>query len=137
MSDPTRAAQAPEDWDRSESDIIDSASSSARVAFPSDGQAEENGDGAVEGEGSQRGKRTLSELLKLHAAKGSDSNFSAEEATRVADVLGEWINSGSSPYEGEDDFFARAQDDSSVSRQRTPALDSRPRGQSDSGVGKS
>lgn len=92
MSDPTRAAQAPEDWDRSESDIIDSASSSARVAFPSDGQAEENGDGAVEGEGSQRGKRTLSELLKLHAAKGSDSNFSAEEATRVADVLGEWVS---------------------------------------------
>lgn len=92
MSDPTRASQAPEDWDRSESDIVDSGSSSARVAFPSHGQAEENGDGAVEGEGSQRGKRTLSELLKLHAAKGSDSNFSAEEATRVADVLGEWVS---------------------------------------------
>lgn len=96
MSDATRASQAPEDWDRSESDIIDasqaSGSPSGRVAFPSHGQAEENGDGVVEGDGSQRGKRTLSELLKLHAAKGSDSNFSAEEATRVADVLGEWVS---------------------------------------------
>lgn len=89
MSDSPRASA--EDWDRSESDIKQaSGSSSARVAFPSHGQAEENGEGAVEGDG--RGKRTLSELLKLHAAKGSDSNFSAEEATRVADVLGQWVS---------------------------------------------
>jgi hypothetical protein len=34
---------------------------------------------------------TLSELLRLHAEKDSKGNFSAEEATKIADVLGQWV----------------------------------------------
>ena len=36
-------------------------------------------------------KRTLSDLLKLHSEKGSVVEFSPEEATRIADVLGQWV----------------------------------------------
>lgn len=36
-------------------------------------------------------KRTLSELLKLHAEKGKDLDMSAEEASAVAEVLGRWV----------------------------------------------
>lgn len=123
--------------------------------------------------GLSKGKRSLSELLRLHAEKGTDVKFSAEEALRVADVLGQWvrirysdiyilfrmnhfcsygyyarpyarslitaflqINSGSSPYEGEDDFFARSQDDLSLPAKRLPTHEPnvRPRGQSESVV---
>ncbi|KAH9968225.1 hypothetical protein BC827DRAFT_1113132, partial [Russula dissimulans] len=58
--------------------------------------------------------RTLSELLRLHAEKGTDVHFTAEEATRLEELLGQWINSSSSPYEGDDEFFTRSQDDSIV-----------------------
>jgi hypothetical protein len=37
------------------------------------------------------GKRTLSDLLKLHAEKGTDCRLSAEEASRLGDVLGQWV----------------------------------------------
>ncbi|KAF9041185.1 hypothetical protein BJ165DRAFT_1487556 [Panaeolus papilionaceus] len=88
-------------------------------------------------ENGKGGKRTLSELLKLHSEKGSNGTFTPEEATRIADVLGQWINASSSPYEGEDDFFARtAQDDLSLASKRpTPvnvSLAGRPRGRSES-----
>ncbi|EIW77187.1 hypothetical protein CONPUDRAFT_36493, partial [Coniophora puteana RWD-64-598 SS2] len=60
--------------------------------------------------------RSLSELLRLHAEKGTDVHFTAEEASRVGEVLKQWINSGPSPYEaGEEDFFARSQDDLAIS----------------------
>jgi hypothetical protein len=36
-------------------------------------------------------KRTLSELLKLHAEKGKDLDLSPEEASAVAEVLGRWV----------------------------------------------
>jgi len=80
-----------------------------------------------------KGKRSLSELLRLQ--KGTDLQLNAEEASRVADVLGQWINSNSAPYEGDDDFFARSQDDLSLPK-RTPKgeTNARPRGQSESSV---
>ncbi|PPR08250.1 hypothetical protein CVT24_001292 [Panaeolus cyanescens] len=83
------------------------------------------------------GKRTLSELLKLHSEKGSNGSFTQEEANRIADVLGQWINASSSPYEVEDDFFARtAQDDLSLASKRpiqvAISLAGRPRGRSES-----
>jgi hypothetical protein len=40
----------------------------------------------------EQGKRSLSELLRLHAEKGTDCKFSAEEAARVADVLRDWVS---------------------------------------------
>jgi len=135
-----------EDWDRSLN--LDSESCSLSnsltlppststttprnsVAFPAD-------DGATPrrtNENTKGGKRTLSELLRLHAEKGTDCQFSQDEASRVADVLGQWINASSSPYEGEDDFFVRAQDDISIPLKRstaTPSIEGRPRGQSES-----
>ena len=74
-----------EDWDRSMN--LDTRNS---VAFPADdaGAGEEPG----QGEGAGRDKRTISELLKLHAEKGKDVTFSAEEAGRIAEVLGQWVS---------------------------------------------
>ncbi|THH17304.1 hypothetical protein EW146_g3472 [Bondarzewia mesenterica] len=136
MSDPSHASLPSEDWDRSDIDLHGTETQS-RVAFPSHGSEDSSNSGSQEGPRASGGSRTLSELLKLHAEKGTDVHFTVEEAIRVADVLGQWINSGSSPYEGEDDFFTRAQDDSSISR-RSPALDAsgRPRGQSESVISK-
>ncbi|KAI0027673.1 hypothetical protein K488DRAFT_90581 [Vararia minispora EC-137] len=136
MADVSRMSQPPEDWDRSLVDLEPGVAGSARVAFPS----HDVDDSPTEGTGGRSsGKRTLSELLKLHAEKGTAVNFTPEEAAKLEEVLGQWINSGCSPYEGEDDFFARSQDDSSIPR-RSPAVDAaagRPRGQSESIVGKS
>ena len=59
------------------------------MLFPADaGPGEEPG----QGEGAGRDKRTISELLKLHAEKGKDVTFSAEEAGRIAEVLGQWVS---------------------------------------------
>ncbi|TFK47562.1 hypothetical protein OE88DRAFT_1665756 [Heliocybe sulcata] len=120
-----------EDWDRSESTQGEKPSTPRKlVAFPGENRAEgevPTGDG--------KGKRTLSELMKLYAEKGTSVKFSSEEAARLADVLGQWINSESSPYEGEDDFFATSQDDLALTPKRSPSTngaDGRPRGQSES-----
>ncbi|KAI0938788.1 hypothetical protein AcV5_000392 [Taiwanofungus camphoratus] len=134
-----------EDWDRSMNlqsgpEALDSHTPRNSVAFPADVGVEGGGEDTP-GRGRGAGaKRTLSELLKLHAEKGTDVTFSQEEASRIAEVLGQWINSGPSPYESEDDFFTRthAQDDSSLAK-RSPSstgfdLMSRPRGQSESVV---
>ncbi|KAI6132530.1 hypothetical protein EDD16DRAFT_1532635 [Pisolithus croceorrhizus] len=109
-----------EDWDRSESDIhppngraASSATPRNSVAFPRDGAEDTPG-------------RTC-------GGRGSRSLTSS-----IADVLKQWINSGTSPYEGEDDFFSRSQDDSSLTSRRSSRLPSgsvsRPRGQSESVV---
>ncbi|KAJ7768544.1 hypothetical protein B0H16DRAFT_1366241 [Mycena metata] len=83
------------------------------------------------------GKRSLSELLRLHAEKGTDCTFSPEEAARVADVLRDWINAGSSPYEDEDDFFARGSQDDLALPGAKKVTDGRARGQSDVSAGNS
>ena len=85
-----------EDWDRSESDIqanIGNGESSKptttlrnSVIFPNDG-SDTPGRGVA-----SKGERTLSQLLKLHAENGAQGNFSAEEASRVAEVLGQWVS---------------------------------------------
>jgi hypothetical protein len=85
-----------EDWDRSESDIqADSGLSDNKrtttprnsVVFPADGAEKTPGRGVA-----SKGERTLSELLKLHAEKGTEGRFSADEASRVAEVLGQWVS---------------------------------------------
>jgi len=78
-----------EDWDRSESDIqLDGDLRTPRnsVLFPADGLPD-----LSPRKGGRRENRTLSELLKLYAEKGTDCQFSQEEATRIADVLGQWV----------------------------------------------
>jgi len=102
-----------EDWDRS-------------IRSPS---------GVQSAQGEAR-KRTLSDLLRLHAEKGKDLDLSQEEANQLAEVLGRWINSESSPFEGEDTFFTpgQSQDDSALPSRRstTESYETRPRGQSES-----
>ena len=155
-----------EDWDQSleitdeditsENTLSPLARTTPRnsVVFPADetpGRLVKTGcghgrDGSVDG----KGKRTLSELLKMHSERGTNCQFSVEEASRVGDVLGQWvgatlfdasrsdliyicqINASSSPYEGEDDFFIRSQDDLFILPKRSPLMEGRPRGQSES-----
>ena len=84
----TVASTTSEDWDRSLSEEPDSRNGNRpnTVSFP--GSEEEESTTPVAG---GKGKRTLSELLKLHAEKGTDVNFTQEEATRLAEVLGQWV----------------------------------------------
>jgi hypothetical protein len=82
-----------DDWDRSESDIrvgCDPTAQTPRnsVLFPGRGDGQQTPSGI----GVQAGKRTLSELLKVYAGKETDAQFSQEEASRVAEVLGQWVS---------------------------------------------
>lgn len=96
-----------EDWDRS-LEIIDEVITSENtlsplarttprnsVVFPADETPGRTVKTAVghgrEGSVDGKGKRTLSELLKMHAERGTNCQFSAEEASRVVDVLGQWV----------------------------------------------
>jgi len=129
-----------EDWDRMP-DLNGSEPSSSihypdstttprsSLVFPSDpdstpkrssaSQGTTNASGAQTGRTHTKGKRSLSELMQLHAEKGTESTLSVEEVSRVAEVLGQWINAESSPYEGEDDFFASSQDALDLSSRTT------------------
>lgn len=84
-----------EDWDRSEGEINPSrvnrqTKSTPRnsVVFPSDGVE----DTPRRSLGGGKERRSLSELMRLHAEKGTDVTFNAEEASRVADVLKQWVS---------------------------------------------
>ncbi|PSR71436.1 hypothetical protein PHLCEN_2v12703 [Hermanssonia centrifuga] len=81
-----------EDWDRSlyldDASTMNSSPQNG-VAFPGDGQSEGE---SMQFSAAGKGKRTLSELLKLHAEEGTDATFSPEEANRVAEVLGQWVS---------------------------------------------
>ncbi|KAJ7243010.1 hypothetical protein C8J57DRAFT_1192043 [Mycena rebaudengoi] len=131
-------SQSTEDWDRSLS-LDGSPAASPRtttprnsVIFPAADDGPTPGRSAPQQSG-EPGKRSLSELMRLHAEKGTDSNLSAEEAARVAEVLRDWINASSSPYEDEDDFFARgSQDDLSIPSKSAHPPEGRARGKSDS-----
>lgn len=89
LSHDPRGNTHEEDWDNSESDIqVDSNLRTPRnsVQFPADGRSD-----LSPRKGGRRENRTLSELLKQYAEKGTDCQFSPEEATRIADVLGQWV----------------------------------------------
>lgn len=153
----------PEDsWDRSLPDIKGDAATTTlgnSIAFPVN---EISGNSlrythskttSAQVIGNGKGNRTLSDLLSSHSEKNSKGNFSAEEAARIADVLGQWvgvypcsvlkidpdavyINASSSPYEAEDDFFVpsgQSMDDLSIILKRPSQVDcghGRPRGRS-------
>ena len=90
----------PEDWDHPEPTTVDhhstmvnattSAAAPSRVVFPSQGGGDDN-DASAPPEGGRSGKRTLSELLKLHAEKGTDVHCTTEEAARLEESLGRWV----------------------------------------------
>jgi hypothetical protein len=98
MSSTTRyPSLPPEDWDHLESPTTDSpttisSTASSRVVFPSRGPPDDTPVLRSPPHSSRASKRTLSELLKLHAEKGTDVHFSAEEAARLEDVLGQWVS---------------------------------------------
>jgi hypothetical protein len=134
------SSSSQEDWDRSSFDINSNASTTTprnSVLFPADGGHDQTPGRPLSPKPDGSGKRSISELLRIHAEKGTNVKFSAEEASRVAEVLGQWvirtsfaaafelsgrlvfqthafspyqINSESSPYEAEDDFFSRSKD---------------------------
>lgn len=96
-------SQPPEDWDHPEPMVDPSAVTStiaptpSRVVFPS---SQGNDTAAADTDapmapdarrGGRAGKRTLSDLLKLHAEKGTDVHFTSEEANRLEDLLGQWV----------------------------------------------
>lgn len=83
---------ASEDWDRSASDIqVDheppKTPSTSRIAV-SNGHDQEN-DGTP---GGTKGRRSLSDLLKLHAENGKDLKLSEEDEQRLSEELGKWVN---------------------------------------------
>ncbi len=98
-------SQPPEDWDHPESLVNPSAVTSttaptpSRVVFPSQGGAAAADPDVPTSDalpshshrGGRAGKRTLSELLKLHAEKGTDVHFTSEEAAGLEELLGQWV----------------------------------------------
>jgi len=100
------SSQPPEDWDHPESTTSNTAAPiPSRVVFPSQGGCSAGDPPAPDApdapsltpRSGRSGKRTLSELLKLHAEKGTDVHFTAEEATRLEELLGQWVCSCSLP----------------------------------------
>ena len=132
------------DWDLSVSmeDLTNPSTPRNSILFPKDSNADPSSpprrppctsshrDSSPSKEG--RPHRTLSELLKLHAEKGTTCAFTQEEANRVGDVLDQWINASSSPYETDDDeLFIRGKDDLFIPSRRLEALiEGRQRGMS-------
>jgi len=68
-----------------------SAAAPSRVVFPSSQGGCDDNDASVLPEGGRSRKRTLSELLKLHAEKGTNVHFTTEEAARLEETLGRWV----------------------------------------------
>ena len=80
---------ASEDWDRSTSDIqVDppKTPSTSRVATVH--IVDNDNEGTP---GGAKGRRTLSDLLRLHAEKGKDLKLSAEDEQRLSEELGKWV----------------------------------------------
>lgn len=92
------SSSSTEDWDRSDSEIkVKRTTPRNSVFFPRNGEEEQTPNRA---EGGHSGKRTISELLKVYAEKGTDVQFSQEEATRVAEVLGNWVRCKELAFKG-------------------------------------
>lgn len=85
---PSLHSPSGEDWDRWVQDTHNTSQNSIQFPGTSDPDAPEE----LSRTGSAKPKRTLSELLKLHAERGTDVNFSPEEADRVAEVLKQWVS---------------------------------------------
>jgi hypothetical protein len=79
-----------EDWDRSESspDAVVGGESSMDDQLAVTGTDEGSHDLAPKA----TAKRSITELLRLYAEKGTKVGFSVEEASRVAEVLGQWVS---------------------------------------------
>ena len=87
-----RSTSNSEDWDRST--IRGETTGDMQpnsVTFPAEDGAAEERDAPARAAGKLN--RKLSDLLRLHAEKGTEFACSPEEASRLADVLGQWVRS--------------------------------------------
>jgi hypothetical protein len=76
-----------EDWD---------AASAGSVPFPRDASQEPTDSPASDtthGAAAEGKTRTISQLLRLYAEKGTDVSMSQDEANAVAEALGNWVSS--------------------------------------------
>jgi hypothetical protein len=81
-----------EDWDRSASEIQadpepPKTPSTSRVAIHVIDTENEGTPGGA------KGRRSLSDLLRLHAEKGKDLKLSKEDEQRLSEELGKWVRS--------------------------------------------
>jgi hypothetical protein len=74
-----------EDWD---------AASTGSVPFPRDASQEptDSPSSDTRGAAAEGKSRTLSQLLRLYAEKGTDVSMSQDEADAVAEALGNWVS---------------------------------------------
>jgi len=89
------SSSSQEDWDRSSFEINSITSTTTprnSVLFPADGSHDQTPGRPISPKPDNTEKRSISELLRLHAEKGTNVKFSPEEASRVAEVLGQWVN---------------------------------------------
>ncbi|KZV94885.1 hypothetical protein EXIGLDRAFT_766760 [Exidia glandulosa HHB12029] len=93
-----------EDWDRSSSDIQFGSKPGSRPTTPKGGAALKEGEtpGKI-----AKTKRRLAELLQKHTEDGKQVELTAEDEAKLSEELADWINSDSSPFEPDDDWFDR------------------------------
>ncbi|EJD54639.1 hypothetical protein AURDEDRAFT_179749 [Auricularia subglabra TFB-10046 SS5] len=93
-----------EDWDRSSSDIHFDSKPGSRPMTPKGTTVLKEGEtpGKV-----ASGKRRLAELLQKHTEEGKKVELSPEDEAKLGEELADWINSDSSPFEPDDDWFER------------------------------
>ena len=106
LSSPSLNSLPEDDWDRSPSDTKDIAVPTTpqnSIVFPVNKIPSKSAtptyskNASVQDMENGKGNPSLSELLRLHSEKDSKGNFSAEEAARIADVLGQWVGVHSCP----------------------------------------
>lgn len=87
-----------EDWDKSFS-LSSTPQPNGDLALPT---ATTAGSGAGANGKEESNRRSLTDLMRLYAERGEDLKLTAEEEKSLKEELGLWINSDSSPYEGDD-----------------------------------
>lgn len=106
LSSPSLNSVPEDDWDRSLPDTKDNAAPTTpqnSIVFPVNetpgepARSTQSKNASVQNMESGKRNLSLSELLRLHSEKDSKGNFSAEEAARIADVLGQWVGVHSCP----------------------------------------
>ena len=104
LSSPSLNSLPEDDWDTTPSDPKDNVAPTTpqnSIVFPvneTPGKtARSSKDASAQDIENCKGNLSLSELLRLHSEKDSKGKFSAEEAARIADVLGQWVGVKSCP----------------------------------------
>ncbi|KLO06873.1 hypothetical protein SCHPADRAFT_791668, partial [Schizopora paradoxa] len=97
------SSMTTEDWDKS---FSSTPHTNGDLPLPSGDAAASNKDGSGTqqqgGVGGERNRRSLSDLMRMYGEQGKNMQLSAEEEKVLSEELGMWINSDSSPYEGDD-----------------------------------